>query len=169
MDWLTGTVRRWVALVGAVLTLSGAIGYAVSDRRLWAWLAILALVLLAVALAWNARDAQRALAAADPDPRMQLRRRLKAAAERLEHLGSTDANKNPQWFLDQFTERHNATFKLIDASLGPKLADEFSGIRGVGMGMGISQIQSDMAARAAYVRDLLDRLDWLPIMGDWQP
>jgi len=68
MYLLGGTVRRWFALVGVLLTLAG-IGALVSEAgRQWAWLAIGGLALLVVSLGWTARDEHQHRVAAEDLP-----------------------------------------------------------------------------------------------------
>jgi hypothetical protein len=64
-DRLTGAVRRWFALVGAMATVAsvGAFGY--TERELWAWRSIGALSLVVVSLALTAQEAYHARVAAE--------------------------------------------------------------------------------------------------------
>lgn len=117
--WLTGTARRWFALVTGALTVIAGIGFAATAHRYWAWITIGALGLLVVALAWNARDVHRAAAQSRPDLHGFLRIQLEATAARLDHLGISDQRQNPKWFWDQYVEKSNAACCLIDEALGP--------------------------------------------------
>jgi hypothetical protein len=67
MAWLGGTVRRWIALVGSLATVAGAVAFAVTEHVALAWLAILGLCVLVVSLVWGLADAHRVLRT-DPDP-----------------------------------------------------------------------------------------------------
>lgn len=49
-EWLGGTARRWVALVGLAATALGIVSFALSEDLSWAWLAIGSLLLLVVSL-----------------------------------------------------------------------------------------------------------------------
>jgi hypothetical protein len=56
MDWLGGTVRRWVSLMGGLVTLAGIAIFAATEHIAWAWLAIAVLLALVASLALTARD-----------------------------------------------------------------------------------------------------------------
>jgi hypothetical protein len=156
-------VRRWISVAGTVVTVASLALLVLTDSRYWVWLLVGGLVILVFVLAWTLRDAQ----STQVDHRAQLKPLLEAAAERLEHLGLSAAHNNPQWFLSQYIERSNSTYSLIDASLGPKLADDFSHVHVPGLGVG--RMQAEAVEKATFVRDLAGKLDSLPIMGDWQP
>ncbi len=49
-EWLGGTARRWVTLVGLAATALGIVSFALSKDLSWAWLAIGSLLLLVVSL-----------------------------------------------------------------------------------------------------------------------
>jgi hypothetical protein len=169
VGWFTGTVRRWFALVGGVLTVASGVIFAATERRYWAWLTIVLLVLLVVALAWNSHDAHEELnelKERQPNNRAQLRPLLEAAEMRLEHLADTDSTGSPIWMLNELTEKSRTTYDLIDKSLGPAQAEEFSKAGG---DFGPTGMQSELAEKATFVRGLLAKLDSLPIMGDWNP
>jgi hypothetical protein len=54
--WLSGTAHRWITLTGSAVTLVGLVTFAATASLPLAWLTIAALLLLAVSLAWTARD-----------------------------------------------------------------------------------------------------------------
>ena len=57
MAWLPRTaVRRWLDLIGVVLTVVSIVAFAVSSRYVLAWVAIGLMVLLVVSLALTARE-----------------------------------------------------------------------------------------------------------------
>jgi hypothetical protein len=166
--WLSGTARRWFALVGGVATVGSLLAFAATQSRWLSWIAAAGLFLLALAFAMEARSAHRALGTTTLDLRSQLQKQLEASAERLEYLGSVDHSRNPSWFVRQYKEKHDETYRLIDRALGPSLADQFASTLGE-VQNGAGRLQSAMAARGAYVRGLIGRLETLPIMGDWKP
>jgi hypothetical protein len=49
-EWLGGTARRWVALVGFAATALGIVSFVLSEDLSWAWLAIGSLLLLVMSL-----------------------------------------------------------------------------------------------------------------------
>jgi hypothetical protein len=161
-------VRRWFALAGIVATLVSVVGFAVSEWRWWAWIAIAALGLLVVALAWTLADMHTLADQSSSDRVGDLRLLLVASAQRLEHVATTDKIINPKWVFDQCIERSTETYKLLDHSLGPAVADEYSRVNGNG-DAGLPGVQSTVGAKAAFVRSLLVNLDARPIMEDWKP
>ena len=54
--WLPGTVRRWLDLIGAVLTVASIVAFAATSRYILAWVAIGLLLTLVVSLALTARE-----------------------------------------------------------------------------------------------------------------
>ncbi len=69
IDWVSElgrqVGRRWFALVGALATAVSVVGFAVSEWRWWAWIAIGGLALLVISLAWTLRDTLGALKRAE--------------------------------------------------------------------------------------------------------
>jgi MFS family permease len=59
MGWLGGVVRRWAALMGSLATLAGAVAFALTEHVAWAWLAIIALLVLVVCLVLELWSVQR--------------------------------------------------------------------------------------------------------------
>ena len=167
--WLVGAGHRWLILMGFASTVLGIIAFAASERRYWAWLAIAGLLVLVAAFGWTAHDEHKALVETRPDSiaarRDKARALLESAAQRLEHLATVDSAANPKWVFDQCVLRSNGTHELLDASLGPKIAEDYLSARDDHS----KGLPLDMAAKAAYVRAVLDRLDSLPIMEDWHP
>jgi len=167
-----GPERRTVivAIAGALCVVGGAMWLTTSAplRIAGGFLALLG-VLMFTSLLWG-QPFLSMHAKVDPERerRVTLGGLLRAAAIRLEYLGEADWHNNPQWFLGQFTDRSNATCDLIDQSLGPELADGYSEVQGDGS-KGTSGMRSDAAAKAVYVRGLLNRIDLLPLMEDWPP
>jgi hypothetical protein len=68
MFLLGGTVRRWFALVSLVATAAGIATFALTEHIAWAWLAIGALLLLVISLAWTASDEHRRRITAENRP-----------------------------------------------------------------------------------------------------
>jgi hypothetical protein len=65
VDWLSGTVQRWVALLA---TVAGIVTFAATKHVAWAWVAIGALLLLVASFAWTARDEHGKRLAAEGTP-----------------------------------------------------------------------------------------------------
>jgi hypothetical protein len=65
VDWLSGTVRRWGALLGAVATIIVIATFAAAEHLSWTWPVIGGLVLLAVAAAATASGEHRKRLAAE--------------------------------------------------------------------------------------------------------
>jgi hypothetical protein len=70
VDWLSGTVRRSVALLGSVATIVVIVTFAAAEHLPWTWPVIGVVVLLAVAFAATARGEHRKRLAAEGTPNL---------------------------------------------------------------------------------------------------
>jgi hypothetical protein len=173
--WLTGTGRRWFALISVAGTLASVGAFAASKFQFWAWLAMAFLFSWVVALFWTAHDEHKARIRAElSDPEMirrnQLRPMLTAAAQRLDHIATVGlvrvGEASP---LRHLETRYMSAHKLVEAALGPDIAYEFQMTHAPERLPGMEGTRANLRAKAVYLRALVDRLDSLPIMGDWQP
>ena len=163
--WLRTTGQRWLALISLPFTVATIVGFAITEHRVWAWLAIGGLFALVVALGWTAHDAHNApLRERAADPRGEAERLLVALAARFDHATSRDWKKSPAYYHETTEKLSTEIYEALDRFYGPAVADDFSSS---GWTPPPTAPDSVATQQAAYLRGLLGRLDSLPIMGDW--
>lgn len=166
--WLSGTARRWFALITTVGTVVTVAVFLATERRLWAWLAIAFLASLVVALAWTAHDEHQVRIRAQSRDGLETRREklkalVQAAVIRGEHGGDPE-----QWNWDRYGRWGTSTAELLDAALGPAVAKQlWTAMRPPTTNL--NQWQAAIRRGVDFLKELQPTLDSLPIMGDWQP
>ena len=152
------------------------VAFAVSNRRLWAWLAIIFLCSWVVTFGWtahveyNARLKTEARAVSDDDEakRKKLRELLEAAIIRGDHAGR-DVKSRREWVYTQYEEFGASMYELLNGALGPQIAHDFGDAYMPPPQESPGDFQDELLQAVQFLRDLLKMLDSLPIMGDWQP
>ena len=178
--FITGTVRRWFAVVGTVLTFVGIGTFALSARHEWAWLAIGGLACLVLALGWQVRDerssrllAENRAVATKTDPRRQwlaelLGEQANGAQDLLaEFMAKPETRAAVQARLMPWEE---ATYDLIVAALGSGEGHVFRvGHAGERPAPQVPWPVSVYIERSQRLADLIVRLSQLTLKDDWQP
>src|ERR1022692_375455 len=164
--WFTGTVRRWLVVIGTLGTLASGALFAASNTRFWAWLTIGFLVTWVIALGRTAHVEHRERMVAEAtgrdrndELRLHLMRRIRGG-NRVAGLMSPDAasvNAKADWIGD--------TYVFLDESLGPVIAARFAKGREGEPPPGAIGV----TPRVTYLQELLDGVDSLTVMEDWQP
>lgn len=184
VPWLTGPVRRWYGLVTAGAALAGVGVYVATARREWAWLAIGALVLLVVSLAWSLHDEyyRRVRSEEETGRSLELRNRLgllARQADAMSHLClAPPAPGQSQQALDQellhaYLDWSNRTKALLAEASGDAAVAQFEASREAAAW---SSTQAEMLADryqdgVRRVEKLIKQLDkgQLPTRDDWRP
>jgi hypothetical protein len=87
----------------------------------------------------------------------------------MEYLATIDPAGTGSWVWDQTTEVTNGVYRLLNESLGPVVAEQFGFARGTAKQHGMAGIQEGTRYQIEHLHALLERLDSLKVMGDWQP
>ena len=176
LGWLTRTVRRWLALTGGVVTLATIALFAVSNFRLWAWLAIAFLFSWVVAFALTARAEHQGRTAVESstiqgDPRRQLLKDQIAALadEAGAELAKVYERRDPTGSMERFKDWASRVETLLREALEPSEVVLF--LEGA-----FGEPKSDHPVveaelwdtRGARLRRLLERFDTVKIRDDWQ-
>jgi len=149
-------VRRWLALAGAVTSVVSIVLLVATNTRLWAWLAIGALVLLAASLLWTIYDLTKS------GGRVKVLRGLLTTAIREGH-GLTSSEEGPEIFSTRSDWMAN-TAQLLEDAVGPGIANGFRWPPRHHGGM-----QGQVFMQVQILEDLLQSLDPWMLMEDWQP
>ena len=173
--WVLKVWQRWLALIGAISTLTGVVVFALAHGREGAWIAIAGLLVLVVALAWTAYDehsarlaAERALALPASETREQAARRLlEAAIERgrqLENLPAPTWQPGAEYLRAKWEEWSSPTARQLGEMFGPGLMHEFV----TAPDHHTVDARKYAEPQVAILKALLER-PTLPLLGDWKP
>lgn len=171
--WLTGTVRRWLAVTGTVSTIASGIIFAASNERLWAWITIGFLASWIPALGWTARTehnlrtvGENVEQAPDAQRLACLRTFLTAAIREGRQIFRTpEGDETVQWA----ETWANRTVDVLEKALGPTAADRFRSDR-YGTSPGAFMTGSALVSKRVSILEFhLRNLGQEPIMEDWRP
>ena len=174
---LRETSKSWVAVVGYLSLLASIVQFVRGARHDAEWLiaATLALLLMSSMVAHGRERRKRLVAEALPNPTTEQARRtllrplIEAAVTRGEHM-ATLTDVNPAWLVPRYEKWGTENYDRLNDALGPTEADGFAEAGEISNPRpGLAGMQDQIAARVAWLRSLLDRLDSVPIMGDWHP
>lgn len=168
VQWAKDVGRWWWAVVVVVLAVLSLFALVSELRHHIAWLmvAVLAVGLVASFLAYHKLHVR----SEGRDPRRsRLREDVDAAIRRGNYLASASF-EHVFAMAQEFGTWANANYKQMDKALGPEEAEAFWLSANPTPGAPTDQqLQWEITARVEWLTELLDRLEDVPIMGDWHP